>query len=33
MAGPALNWLVLAVSVVFGLQSAYFLAKTGSPQT
>ena len=29
----ALNWLVLAVSVVFGAQSAYVLAKTDSSHT
>jgi type IV secretory pathway VirB2 component (pilin) len=28
-----LNWLVLAVSIVFGAQSAYGLAKTGSSET
>ena len=29
----ALNWLVLAVSVVFGAQSAYVLTKTDSSHT
>ncbi len=28
-----LNWLVIAVSVVFGVQAAYSLARDGSPPT
>ena len=28
-----LNWIVLAVSIVFGAQSALVLTKSGSPRT
>jgi hypothetical protein len=28
----AINWLSLAVSIFFGVQSAYFLSKSDTPQ-